>query len=112
VRRRFFVFVATAATLVLLTRLHLGIGATGIMPAVWAALILGLFNLLGRPVVRCLTLPFNILTLGLFGLVVSALVLWGTTAFVPGFYVNGFMPALWGAIILGLVSGVVGWVVK
>ncbi len=111
-KRRFWVFVATAVTLLLLTRLHLGIGATGILPAVWAALILGLFNLLGRPVVRCLTLPFNILTLGLFGLVVSALVLWATTAFVPGFYVNGFVPALLGAVILGLVSGVAGWAAK
>jgi putative membrane protein len=84
----------------------------GFLPAVEAALILGLFNLLVRPVLRLFTLPLNLCTLGLFGLVVSALVLWGTTSFVPGFYVNGFIPALVGAVILGVVSGVVGWAVK
>lgn len=111
-RRRFWILVATAVTLLILTQLRLGIGTTGFLPAVWAALILGLFNLLVRPVVRFLTLPLNVLTLGLFGLIVSALVLWGTTSFVPGFYVNGFGAALIGAIILGLVSGVVGWAAR
>jgi len=112
VKRRFWVFVATALTLLILTRLHMGIGTVGVLPAVWAAVVLGLFNLLGRPIVRLLTLPLNLCTLGLFGLVVSALVLWGTTSLVPGFYVNGFVPAVVGAVILGAVSGVVGWIAK
>ncbi len=111
-KRRFWVFVATAVTLLVLARLGIGVGAVGVWPAVWAALVLGLVNLLVRPVVRLLTLPLNILTLGLFGWVVSALLLWAVSAFVPGFYVNGLGPALLGAVILGAVGGVVGWLAR
>ncbi len=111
-RRRFWVFVATALTLLLVTQLRIGIGAVGVWPAVWAAVVLGLVNIFVRPVVRLLTLPLNILTLGLFGWVVSALLLWLVSSVVPGFYVNGFVPALVGAVILSMVAGVVGWIAR
>ena len=100
--------------LALLLVVHLGIGirAAGVGPLLEAAVVLALVNLIVRPLVALLTLPINLLTLGLFGWVVSALMLWLTSAIVPGFHVAGFVPALEGAVILGLVSGVANWLIR
>jgi len=72
------------------------------------ALIFGLVNALIRPIVKLLTCPLLILTLGLFTLVINALMLW-LAAWVGaqlglGFYVEGFWPAFWGALVVSLVS--------
>ena len=73
--------------------------------ALVAALILGLLNTLVRPLLVVLTLPITVLTLGLFILVINALLFWFVGTFVKGFVVAGFWPAFWGAIVVG----VVGW---
>ena len=73
----------------------------------WAfitALFLGVFNALIRPVLLVLTLPINVLTLGLFTLVINGLMLWLTGSLLAGFSVNGFWPAIGGALILSLIS--------
>ena len=111
-RRRVVHFLATVLTLLVLSHLGFGIASHGIWPAVWAAVVLGVVNLLVRPLLRLLTLPLTCLTLGLFGWIVSALMLWLTSALVPGFVVAGFIPALEGAVILGVVTGVVTWAIK
>jgi putative membrane protein len=72
------------------------------------ALIFGVANVVIKPIVQALGCVFYILTLGLFGLVVNALMLW-LTSWVAGklnepFHVTGFWPAFWGAIIVGVVS--------
>lgn len=69
-----------------------------------AALVLGLLNALVRPILFVLTLPLTIVTLGLFLIVLNAIMLELTAALVPGFDINGFGWAIVGAIVLGLIS--------
>ena len=69
-----------------------------------AALVLGLLNAVIRPILFVLTLPLTIVTLGLFGLVLNAVMLELTAWFVPGFRIDGFLWAIAGAFVLTLVS--------
>lgn len=69
-----------------------------------AALLLGLVNAIVRPVLIFLTLPLTLVTLGLFLLVINATLFWLVSVFLSGFVVQGFMAALGGAIVTGLVS--------
>ena len=81
-----------------------GIHADGVTATFVAALVLGILNALVRPVVLLLTLPINLMTLGLFTFVINAFMLEMTTAFVRGFSIDGFGPAVLGAVLLSLVS--------
>ena len=81
-----------------------GIGVDGFYSALIAVLILALVNTLIRPIILFFTLPFNILTLGLFTLVVNGLLFWFVGTVVKGFSVEGFMPAFWGALIMAVVN--------
>ena len=69
-----------------------------------AALVLGLLNAIVRPILFVLTLPLTIVTLGLFLLILNAIMLEITDAIVPGFEIDGFGWAIVGAIVLSLVS--------
>ena len=71
---------------------------------IWAAISLGLVNAFIRPLVVLLTLPFTLLTLGLFLLFVNAAMLNLAAWFVDGFDVVGLFDAVFGAIIVGLIS--------
>jgi len=95
----------SALTLLIIAYYIPGIKIIGIYPALVAALFLGLVNAIIRPLAVALTLPINIVTLGLFTLVINALLFWFVSSFVKGFYVSGFMPAFWGALIMSFV----GW---
>jgi putative membrane protein len=77
-----------------------------------AALVLGLVNALVRPVITILTLPLTILTLGLFYLVVNGLAFALAARLVPGFSVDGFGSAVLGALVVSIVSWVIGLVTK
>lgn len=81
-----------------------GIHTNGLGAAVLAAFIFGIVNAIVRPIVLLLTLPFTIVTLGLFVIIVNALMFWLATWIAPGFKVDGFMPALWGGIIMMIVG--------
>lgn len=109
--RFLIVWFATAVGLAVVAHLGIGIGTRNLLVAGEAGLVLGLVNTFVRPVVKLLTLPLNLITLGLFGLVVNALMLWLVSALVPGFSVAGFGAAFWGALILSLIAGVIQWVV-
>lgn len=98
-------WLVSALGLILITRLIPGIGVESFYTALIAALILGLINAIIRPVVKLLALPINLLTLGLFSLVINALMFWLASTVVKGFEVTGFWPAFWGALIMS----VVGW---
>lgn len=74
--------------------------------ALIAAVVLGALNLFIRPILFILTLPITILTLGLFSLVINALLILLTSYFVRGFAVSGF----WTALLFALVLAVVNWV--
>lgn len=93
-----------------------GISVTGTSEYVWlyyvlAGVVLALVNMLVRPVVMILSLPFYVLTLGLFFVVVNAAMLgltsWITDVFAVGFHVNGFWAAVFGGIVIGIVNVVV-----
>ncbi len=101
-------WVISAATLMLVAYYMPGISVHSFWAALVAALILGLLNALIRPILLLLTLPINILTLGLFTFVVNGLVFWLASTIVKGFYVIGFWPAFWGALVMWLV----GWLVN
>jgi len=81
-----------------------GISLASFMTAMWAALVIGLVNIFIRPVLLILTLPLNLLTLGLFTFIINALMFWLVASFVEGFMVSGFLAALIGSIILSVLS--------
>lgn len=81
-----------------------GVHVAGAWPAVAAGAVLGLVNVLVKPVLFFLTLPVTLLTLGLFIFVVNAACLALTAAVVPGFAIDGFWPALLGALVVSVVS--------
>ncbi len=81
-----------------------GIRVDGLVSAVLAAAMLGLLNAFLRPLLILLTLPLNIVTLGLFTFLINALMLKIASELIPGFTVSGFWTAVFGALIIGLVS--------
>lgn len=89
-----------------------GISLSGVWAAMKAALFLGIVNALIRPFVILLTLPINILTLGLFTLVINAAFFSLTAWAIDGFEVTSFWAALFGAILLSIVSAVLSYLVK
>lgn len=82
-----------------------GVTVDGFFAAIVVAIVLGLVNAFVRPLVTLLTLPINVLTLGLFSLVITALMVMLTATIVPGFTVDGWLAALLFGVVLSLVSG-------
>lgn len=78
--------------------------------AILVAIVLGVVNAIVRPVFVFLTIPVTILTLGLFLLVINALLIMLVDAIVPGFKVKSFWWALLFSIILSLVNGILSWI--
>jgi putative membrane protein len=107
---RFFLrLVINAVALWVAVQLIPGITYTGGWLAfLGVAIVFGLLNAFLRPIVKLLTCPLLILTLGLFTLVINALMLWLTSAFSGAldleFHVAGFWAAFWGALVVSLVS--------
>ena len=97
-------FVVIAATMMALSRLLPGIHVDGPVPALLAAVVLAAANAILKPILFVLTLPFTILTLGLFLLVLNAVMLWITALIVPGFDVRGIWPTLLASMILSVVG--------
>ena len=81
-----------------------GIIVTGFFPALFAAAVLGILNAFFRPVLLILTLPVNIVTLGLFTFVINALLLKMTSGVISGFDIHGFWAAVLGALVISVVS--------
>ena len=97
-------WVINALALLALPYLFTSIEVRGFGAALLAALVIGLLNALIRPVLFLLTLPINILTLGLFTFVINAFLFWLAAHALEGFAVAGFWPAFWGAIVYSLIS--------
>ncbi len=81
------------------------------------AVILSLANALIRPLLKLLTCPLIMSTLGLFTLVINAITLWIAAVFANkvigvGFYVDGFWPAFWGSLVVSVVSVLLNLFVK
>ena len=81
-----------------------GIYVSSFAAAFFAAAVLGVLNALFKPVLILLTLPINILTLGLFTFIINAALLKLTAALIPGFHLQGFWPAVLGALVISIVN--------
>lgn len=84
-----------------------GVALAGFAAALVVALVLGVLNAFLKPLLLLLTLPVNILTLGLFSFVINALLILLASAIVPGFKVDGFLTALLFGIVLAVISYVI-----
>ena len=96
--------VISAALLLVVANFIEGFKVKGWGPALLLALVLGLVNAFIRPLMVLLTLPITILTLGLFLLVVNALMLWLASAMVPGTQIQKFSSAFLGALLLAILN--------
>ena len=81
-----------------------GVQVTGILGAIVAAFVLGLVNAILRPILILISLPLEIITLGLFTLIINAGLFYWVGHWGIGLIVTGFWAAFWGAIVLGIVS--------
>ena len=96
----------SASALLLVAHVYSGVVVTSFISALIAAGVIGLLNLVVRPVLVILTLPVTVLTLGLFMFVINALLFWAAAGMLEGFDVRGFGAALVGSLaysVIGLV---------
>jgi putative membrane protein len=106
---RMLLAVASNALALLATQIVSGIEFRGSwMTLILAGAVLGLFNLIVRPVAVFLSLPFLVLSLGLFYFVLNGLLLWAVSFLIPDYAVAGLWPAMKGAVVLALVNWAVG----
>lgn len=96
--------VINALALLLVAYVIPGIGISGFGIALLAAFVIAVINALIRPILEILSLPITLLTLGLFSLVINALMFGLAAWLVPGFSVAGFGPAFWGGLVFWVVS--------
>ncbi|NLW17478.1 MAG: phage holin family protein [Firmicutes bacterium] len=101
------VLVNAAALYVIARYLVPGVWYSSELAIIIAALVLGVFNAFIRPIFLILTLPFNLITFGLFTFVVNGLMLKFATWFVPGFTIPGFWTTVWVSMLMSLFSAVV-----
>ena len=105
-------WVLSALALLLVAHIVPGFHVRGLVPALIAALVIGLLNATIGLVLKIVTFPLSILTLGIFLLVINGIMILIAADFVPGFQVYGFAPAFWGAVALALLGMVIRAVVK
>ena len=94
----------SAISLLIVSRFIPGFYVRDFTAALIAALVIGLVNATLGLVLKIITFPLTVLTLGIFWWVINALMLIFASHFVPGFAVHGFWPAFWGAVVLSLIN--------
>lgn len=97
-------WLTTTAAIVATSYLLDGIQVSGFFPAIFAAAMLGILNAFFRPIALLLTLPINILSLGLFTFIINALMLKMASGVIPGFEVYGFWTAIFGSFLISVIS--------
>jgi putative membrane protein len=106
--------VVSALLLLLVAKIVDGVEVEGFVAALFAAAVLGLANAFLAPIAALLALPINILTFGLLWWlirwVITALMMWLTSAVVKGFKVANFSAAFWGAAVLAIGNLLVSWI--
>ena len=105
-------WVLSALTLLLISHFVPGFIVTSFTAALIAALVIGLVNATIGAFLRFISFPITILTLGLFLLIVNALMLKLAAALSPGFQIIGFLPALEGAVILAIAHMIIRWITE
>jgi putative membrane protein len=89
-----------------------GVHVNTFITALIAGAVLGFINIIIKPIVKLLTLPINILTLGLFSLVLNALFFWFVASLISGFSIDNFKAALIGALIVSVINWLGNKIVK
>ena len=97
-------WILSALSLMIVAHVVRGFDVTGFGTALLAALVIGLVNATLGLFLKIVTFPITLLSLGLFWFVINALMLRLVAAFVPGFTIQGFLPAFFGALVLSLVN--------
>jgi putative membrane protein len=97
-------WLVTALAIIVSSYLLAGVTVASFWTALWLALFLGLINVILKPILIILTLPINIITLGLFTFVINALLILLASSVVKGFTVSGFWTAMLFSIVLSLVA--------
>jgi putative membrane protein len=100
-------WLVSAAALYVTSLIVRGIEIQGVFPLLFAAVTIGVLNAVVRPFVLLLTLPLTIVTLGLFTLVVNAMMFWMAAKVVVGFNVHGFWSALGGWLLMSFFTFVI-----
>jgi putative membrane protein len=99
----------SAIALLLVAYIVPGFHVSGILTALFAAVVIGFLNATIGLFLKVITFPLTVFTLGIFWFVVNAIVLKLATVFVPGFQIYGFWPAFWGAVVLSLMNMIFRW---
>lgn len=94
----------SAGALLLVAHLYGGVEVRSFGSAMLAALVIGLFNAVLRPVLVVLTLPVTVVTVGLFLFVINALMFWAAAGLLDGFHVSGFGAALLGSLLYSVLG--------
>ncbi|MGB8028157.1 MAG: phage holin family protein [Terracidiphilus sp.] len=102
----------SALALLVVSHLVPGFHVSGLLPALIAAVVIGLLNATLGLFLKIITIPFSIVTLGIFLLVINGVMILLASAVVPGFHVNGLGPAFWGAVVLALLGMLIRAVIK
>lgn len=89
-----------------------GVTVSGFFAALWVALFLGIVNVLVKPVLILITLPINIVTLGLFTFVINALLILLASSAIKGFQVTGFWIAMLFSIVLSAINYLLGFLLR
>ncbi|HEA65920.1 MAG TPA: phage holin family protein [Desulfobacterales bacterium] len=103
----FFRWMILTVAILVTSYLMDGIHVSGFFSAFFAAAILGILNAFFRPILLVLTLPINILSLGLFTFVLNAVLLMMVSGVIPGFDVYGFWSGLFGSLLISLISWII-----
>ena len=105
-------WILSAIALLIVSRLVPGFVVTGLVPALIAAVVIGLLNATVGLLLKIITFPLTILTLGLFLLVINGLMIMVASGIVPGFRVYGIVPAFWGAVVLAILGVLFRYILK
>ncbi len=105
-------WVLSAVALLVVSQIVSGFTVQGMGPALVAALVIGLLNATLGLLLKIITFPISILTLGLFLLVINGMMILVASDLVRGFHVRGIGPAFWGAVVLALLGIVIRAVAK
>ncbi|RKZ00893.1 MAG: phage holin family protein [Candidatus Hydrothermota bacterium] len=104
--------VFNAAVLAIVDYILPSVSIQGFWPLFWAALLLAIVNAVLRPILQLIALPLTVLTLGLFAFVVNGFLLYLVSAIVPGFEITSFWAAVLAAILIAIVSTLLGLALK
>ena len=100
----------TTIALLIVAHFVPGFHVSGFTAALWAAVVIGFVNATVGGILKFFTFPLTLLTLGIFWIVINALMLKLASAFAPGFHIDGFKAAFIGAILLSILQMILRWI--